>query len=74
MDSTEPGSLAEHRMHLLDETVSKYAIIPPKFPAYPQVEDTLWETVQAAILDKLTVDEALSSLERRVIQILQGAG
>ena len=73
-ESIEPGLLAEHRMHLLDETVSKYAIIPPKFPSYPQVEDTLWETVQAAILDKLTVDEALSSLERKMIQVVQGEG
>ncbi len=74
MDSTEPGSLAEHRMHLLDETVSKYTIIPPKFPSYPQVEDTLWKIVQAAILDKLAVDEALSSLEREVAEIVQRGG
>ncbi len=74
VNSTEPGSLEEHRMRLLDETVSQYAIIPPKFPSYPQVEDTLWEVLQAAILDKLTVDEALSSLERKVTEIVQGEG
>ena len=68
--ATAPGSLEERRMKLLDETVSSYAIIPPKFAAYPQVEDTLWQTLQEAILDKITVSDALCSLERDITDIV----
>ncbi len=71
--ATEPGSLEQRRMQLLDETVSDYAIIPPRFAAYPQVEDTLWQTVQGAILDRLSVSEALASLERDITTIVAGA-
>ncbi len=75
VSQSEPVTeMVEHRMRLLDETVSSYAIVPPKFPSYPQVEDTLWETVQAAIVEELTVEEALSSLEREVTEIVPREG
>ena len=40
--------------------------------AYPQVEGTLGKTVQAALRDKVSVNEALSSLEADVTRIVQG--
>jgi len=54
--------------------VSKYAIIPPRFAACPQVEDTFRETLQAAIYGRITVREESGSLELGITEIVTASG
>ena len=58
------------RMAALEETITHYAMIPPKFAKYPLVEDILWAGVQEAITGKLTPKEALLFMERKVHEVL----
>jgi len=58
------------RMAALEETITHYAMIPPKFAKYPLVEDILWAGVQEAITGKLTPREALLFMERKVHEVL----
>ena len=58
------------RMAALEETITHYAMIPPKFAKYPLVEDILWAGVQEAITGKLTPREALLFMERKVYEVL----
>jgi multiple sugar transport system substrate-binding protein len=58
------------RMAALEETITHYAMIPPKFAKYPLVEDILWAGVQEAITGKLTPREALLFMERKVQEVL----
>lgn len=57
-----PGSLAEKRWVLLGEA-QKAAIIPPKHPNYPAVEDAIWEGIREALLGNEGVEEALRNTE-----------
>ena len=59
------------RMTALEETISRYAMIPPKFAKYPFVEDVLWAGVQEAITGKQSPKESLLLMERKVQEILQ---
>lgn len=65
-----PGSRDARRMEALEETVTRYAMIPPKFPRYPLVEDVLWVGVQRAIAGLDTPREALRMMEQRVQEVL----
>ena len=59
------------RMTALEETITRYAMIPPKFAKYPFVEDILWAGVQEAITGKQSPKESLLLMERKVQEILQ---
>ena len=65
-----PGSRDARRMEALEETVTRYAMIPPKFPRYPLVEDVLWVGVQRALTGVSTPREALTMMEQRVREVL----
>ena len=67
--STQSGRDAK-RMAALEETISHYAMVPPKFAKYPLIEDILWVGVQEAITGKLTPKEALFLMERKVREVL----
>jgi ABC-type glycerol-3-phosphate transport system substrate-binding protein len=58
------------RMVALEETITHYAMIPPKFAKYPLTEDILWAGVQEAITGKLSPKEALLLMERKVRELL----
>jgi ABC-type glycerol-3-phosphate transport system substrate-binding protein len=58
------------RMAALEETINHYAMIPPKFPEYPLIEDILWAGVQEAITGKQTPREALLLMEKKVREVL----
>lgn len=58
----EAGSLAERRWGLLAET-EKAALVPPKHPNYPAVEDAIWEGVREALLGSKSVKQALADTE-----------
>jgi multiple sugar transport system substrate-binding protein len=57
----EPGSLAERRWGLLEEA-QEAAMIPPKHPNYPAVEDAIWQGLREVFLGK-AAEEALRDTE-----------
>jgi multiple sugar transport system substrate-binding protein len=72
------GSLSEHgaperdarRMAALEQTITEYAMIPPKFPEYPLIEDILWTGVQAALTAQQTPQQALRLMQEKVHEVL----
>jgi multiple sugar transport system substrate-binding protein len=67
----EAGSLAERRWVLLEEA-QEAALIPPKHPNYPAVEDAIWQGVREALLGK-DVEEALRDTEAAARQEAKGS-
>ncbi len=65
-----PGSRDARRMEALEETVAHYAMIPPRFPRYPLVEEVLWVGVQRALTGASTPREALTMMEEQVREVL----
>jgi multiple sugar transport system substrate-binding protein len=66
---TQSGRNAK-RMAVLEETVMQYAMVPPKFPEYPLIEDILWSGVQEAMTGTYTPREALLLMEKKVQEVL----
>ena len=69
----QSGQGTEHdakRMAALEETITHYAMIPPKFAKYPFIEDILWSGVQEAMTGKYTPKEALLLMEIKVREVL----
>jgi multiple sugar transport system substrate-binding protein len=67
------GQGTEHdakRMAALEETITHYAMIPPKFAKYPFIEDILWLGVQEATTGTYTPKESLLLMEKRVKEVL----
>jgi multiple sugar transport system substrate-binding protein len=60
--TAEGGSLAERRWELLAET-EQAALVPPKHPNYPAVEDASWEGIREALLGNKVVGQALADTE-----------
>jgi multiple sugar transport system substrate-binding protein len=58
------------RMAALEETITHYAITPPKFAEYPLIEDLMASGVQEAVTGKLTSKEALLLMEEKVREVL----
>ena len=59
------------RMTALEETITHYAMIPPKFAKYPFIEDILWAGVQEAITGRQSPKESLRLMERKVQEVLR---
>lgn len=59
------------RLAMLDDVIQNHILIPPKFARYPQVEEVLWRTVQRAIVGKVEIKEALTSMRRQIEQIVR---
>jgi multiple sugar transport system substrate-binding protein len=73
MKIVQSGSGAERdakRMAALEETITHYAMIPPKFAKYPFIEDILWTGVQEAMTGKCTPRESLLLMEEKVREVL----
>jgi multiple sugar transport system substrate-binding protein len=66
---TQSGRDAK-RMAVLEETVTQYAMVPPKFAKYPLIEDILWSGVQEAMTGKHTAKETLLRMEKKVREVL----
>lgn len=66
---TQSGRDAK-RMAVLEETVTHYAMVPPKFAKYPLIEDILWSGVQEAMTGKHTAKETLLLMEKKVREVL----
>jgi len=58
----EAGSMAERRWGLLGEA-QEVALIPPKHPNYPAVEDVIWQGVRETLRGNKGVKEALKDTE-----------
>ena len=58
------------RMAALEETITHYAMIPPKFAKYPFIEDILWSGVQEAMTGTYTAKETLLLMEKQVQEVL----
>lgn len=54
------------------EAAIEGVVIPPKFARYPQVEEVLWQTVQAAMMGKLSIDAALGQMTDQIRAIVAG--
>jgi multiple sugar transport system substrate-binding protein len=68
----EEGSLAERRWGLL-ERAQEAALVPPKHPNYPAVEDALWEGIREALLGNKSVKMALEDTESASRRAAEGA-
>lgn len=58
------------RMAALEETINHYAMIPPKIPEYPLIEDIMASGVQEAVTGKQSPKEALLLMEKKVQEVL----
>ena len=70
---TPVGSREARRLEILEQTMSECMAIPPKFPQYPACEDALWESIQAALIGKMNVNEALQAAANTVRRVLKNA-
>jgi multiple sugar transport system substrate-binding protein len=66
---TQSGRDAK-RMAVLKETITQYAMVPPKFAKYPMIEDILWSGVQEAMTGKYTAKETLLLMKKQVQEVL----
>jgi multiple sugar transport system substrate-binding protein len=67
----EPGSLAERRWGLLEQA-QEAALVPPKHPNYPEVEDAIWEGIREVFLGNRGVEDALRETEARAGRAARG--
>jgi len=58
----EPGSLEAQRWDLLEDA-SRYAIVPPRHPRYPAVEEVIWRAVRRFLRGDLTLEATLKLIE-----------
>ena len=69
--AAEAGSLAGRRWRLLEEA-QEAALIPPKHPNYPAVEDAIWQGIREALLGNKSVEEALKYTEETARRAAEG--
>jgi multiple sugar transport system substrate-binding protein len=65
------GSLAQRRWDLL-ERAREDALLPPKHPHYPAVEDMIWQGVRAALTGAMSIDEALRTMQEVATRAARG--
>ena len=68
----EEDSLAARRWRLL-ERAQEAALVPPKHPNYPAVEDAIWEGIREALLGNKSVEKALEDTEAAARRAADGA-
>jgi ABC-type glycerol-3-phosphate transport system substrate-binding protein len=56
------------------EEASRAALVPPKHPRYPVVEDEIWQGLRGALLGKKGVDEALRDTQAAARRAAKGGG
>lgn len=66
----EADAANRSRLEMLEEVIASHMLVPPKFAAYPQVEEVLWQTVQRAIVGEIEIDAALSYMRQQIGQIV----
>lgn len=68
---SEADPANQSRLLMLEKVIAEQILVPPKFAAYPKVEEVLWRTVQQVIVNQITVDEALGRMREQIRQIIQ---
>jgi hypothetical protein len=64
----EAAPVEKARWHTLEDAIGG-VVIPPKFGRYPEVEEVLWRTVQAAITGEVSIDVALRRMTEQIGEI-----
>jgi multiple sugar transport system substrate-binding protein len=59
------------RLEMLEDVIANHILIPPKFASYPKVEEVLWRTVQRAMTDQISVDDALETMREQISEIVR---
>jgi multiple sugar transport system substrate-binding protein len=67
----DAGSLSGRRWGLLDEAQGA-ALVPPKHPNYPAVEDAIWQGVREVFLGNKSVEDALRDTEAAAGRAAEG--
>ena len=62
-----------HRCCSLLEEAKEAALIPPKHPNYPAVEDTIWQGISEALLGFRGIEEALRHTEAAAGRAAEGS-
>ena len=70
LQATQSTERDARRLAALQETVTHYAMVPPKFAKYPLIEDILWAGVQSAMTGELTAKETLALMEKQVRDVM----
>jgi multiple sugar transport system substrate-binding protein len=65
----ESDAVGRSRWETLESALAG-VVIPPKFERYPEVEEILWRTVQAAMVGDLGVDAALIRMTEQIRSIV----
>lgn len=68
----QPASLEARRWALLHQTAA-FALVPPRFARYPQVETALWQHLRRALTGELSVQAALIAAQDAARAALQPA-
>jgi len=55
----------------LQDVIEHHMLIPPKLACYPQIEEVIWKTVQAAIIGTVPISESLQSITQKMKQIVE---
>lgn len=61
------------RLHLLEQAIET-VVIPPKLARYPEIEEILWRTVQAAMVGAVEVDAALARMTQQIADVVHAGG
>jgi multiple sugar transport system substrate-binding protein len=61
------------RLQLLEKVIREHILVPPKLARYPEIEEVIWRTIQEAIVGRIEIDEALTSITRQ-IGVIVGKG
>jgi len=61
------------RLRILEQVSSSQILVPPKFARYPELEETVWRNVQAAVFGDSDVRAALRAIRARMEQVLESA-
>lgn len=72
-EAAPAGSREARRLALLEETVASSMLVPPRFAAYPAVEEALWPVLQRGITGEMSVEDALGEAARAMDAVVEAA-
>jgi multiple sugar transport system substrate-binding protein len=59
------------RWKALQDVIESHMLIPPKLACYPNIEEVIWKTVQAAIVGTVPISESLQLITQKMQQIME---
>lgn len=72
-EATPAGTREARRLALLEEMAETSLLLPPRFAAYPQVEEAVWPIFLQAITGELPVRGALAMAAARMNEVIDAA-